>query len=258
MRRVVTGEQVAQIYNPDPFARPVFRAPVYQTPAGLILLAWLARFLIRLARLAFRHPAVTAALALLAFMWLNLGWIGVTAMTGWAVLVLVIWWHYWPVVLRPVGERPGPGQLAGLGLPAQVGRGDDHRRPGPVLPGPDHPARAREGHRHPVRRPGPGPARLRPVRGRLRQEGRQPGPRVSGACCAGSAPPGPGRWCWSSSAATPWPPSSPPSPSPTARTSRPCRSGGGRTACPGWSGCTAPMFCWPGPPARARRPCCGA
>ena len=41
MRRVVTGEQVAQIYNPDPFARPVFRAPVYQTPAGLILLAWL-------------------------------------------------------------------------------------------------------------------------------------------------------------------------------------------------------------------------
>ena len=34
MRRVITGEQVAQIYNPDPFARPVFRAPVYQTPAG--------------------------------------------------------------------------------------------------------------------------------------------------------------------------------------------------------------------------------
>jgi hypothetical protein len=31
MRRVVTGEQVAQIYNPDPFARPVFRAPVYRS-----------------------------------------------------------------------------------------------------------------------------------------------------------------------------------------------------------------------------------
>jgi hypothetical protein len=43
---------VAQIYNPDPFARPVFRAPVYQTPAGLILLACLARLLYRLARLA--------------------------------------------------------------------------------------------------------------------------------------------------------------------------------------------------------------
>jgi S-DNA-T family DNA segregation ATPase FtsK/SpoIIIE len=97
MRRVVTGEQVAQIYNPDPFARPVFRAPVYRTPAGLILLAWLVRFLFRLVRLAFRHPVATAALALLIFMWLNLGWIGVAAMVGWVVLVLVIWWHYWPV-----------------------------------------------------------------------------------------------------------------------------------------------------------------
>ena len=118
MRRVITGEQVAQIYNPDPFARPVFRAPVYQTPAGLILLAWLARFLIRLARLAFRHPAVTAALALLAFLWLNLGWVGVAAITGWAVLVLVIWRHYWPFGLRPVGQQPGPRQVAGVGLPA--------------------------------------------------------------------------------------------------------------------------------------------
>ena len=60
MRRVVTGEQVAQIYNPDPFARPVFRAPVYQTPAGIILLAWLARLLFRLARLVFRHPIAAA------------------------------------------------------------------------------------------------------------------------------------------------------------------------------------------------------
>ena len=56
MRRVVTGEQVAQIYNPDPFARPVFRAPVYRTPAGLILIAWLIRGLARLVRLIIRHP----------------------------------------------------------------------------------------------------------------------------------------------------------------------------------------------------------
>ncbi len=68
MRRVVTGEQVAQIYNPDPFARPVFRAPVYQTPAGLILLAWLARLLIWIIRLIIRHPAAAAMLGLLVFM----------------------------------------------------------------------------------------------------------------------------------------------------------------------------------------------
>jgi DNA segregation ATPase FtsK/SpoIIIE, S-DNA-T family len=97
MRRVVTGEQVARIYNPDPFARPVFRAPVYQTPAGIILLAWLARFLFRLARLAFRHPVTTLTLALLAFLWFAIGWIGLAAMAAWAVLVLVIWRHYWPM-----------------------------------------------------------------------------------------------------------------------------------------------------------------
>ena len=96
MRRVVTGEQVAQIYNPDPFARPVFRAPVYQTPAGIIVLAWLARFLFRLLRLAFRHPVAANALALLAFLWFTIGWIGLSAMTAWAVLVLVIWRCFWP------------------------------------------------------------------------------------------------------------------------------------------------------------------
>jgi DNA segregation ATPase FtsK/SpoIIIE, S-DNA-T family len=96
MRRVVTGEQVAQIYNPDPFARPVFRAPVYQTPAGIILLAWLARMLFRLARLAFRHPVITGALMLLAFLWFTIGRIGLAALAGWIVLVLVIWRCYWP------------------------------------------------------------------------------------------------------------------------------------------------------------------
>src|SRR5215831_12098408 len=38
MRRVVTGEELVQIYNPDPFAMPRWRAPVYRTPFGIILL----------------------------------------------------------------------------------------------------------------------------------------------------------------------------------------------------------------------------
>jgi DNA segregation ATPase FtsK/SpoIIIE, S-DNA-T family len=113
MHRVVTGEQVAQIYNPDPFARPVFRAPVYRTPAGLILTAWLIRLLFRVARLAVRHPAITAALAVLVFMWLTLGWIGVTAIAGWSVLVLVIWWHYWPVGFTRWVSGPGRGSWRG-------------------------------------------------------------------------------------------------------------------------------------------------
>ena len=109
MRRVMTGDQVARLYNPDPFARPVFRAPVYRTPAGLILLVWLIRVLIRLVRFAFRHPAATTALALLAFLWLNLGWIGVAAIIGWAVLVLLIWRHYWPSGFARWGSGPARG-----------------------------------------------------------------------------------------------------------------------------------------------------
>ena len=96
MRRVITGEQVAQIYNPDPFARPVFRAPVYQTPAGIILLAWLARLLFRLARLACRHPVATLTLGLLAFLWLTIGWPGIAAIVACAVLILMTWRWFWP------------------------------------------------------------------------------------------------------------------------------------------------------------------
>ena len=66
MRKVVTGEQVAQLYNRDPFALPVWRAPIYQTPAGFILLVQLARLLAWLVRLIVRHPLAAAILALLA------------------------------------------------------------------------------------------------------------------------------------------------------------------------------------------------
>ena len=109
MRRVMTGDQVARLYNPDPFARPVFRAPVYRTPSGLILLVWMIRLLIRLARLAFRHPVATTTLALLVFLWLSLGWIGIAAMLGWAVLVLVMWRHYWPSGFARWGSGPARG-----------------------------------------------------------------------------------------------------------------------------------------------------
>ncbi len=142
MRRVITGEQVAQIYNPDPFARPVFRAPVYQTPAGIILLAWLARLLYRLARLAVRHPVTTVTLALLAFLWFTITWIGLIAIIACAILILATWRYFWPSGFCPVGDCPGAEHVAGADVPAPLARGDDHRRPGPVLPGPDHPAGA--------------------------------------------------------------------------------------------------------------------
>jgi DNA segregation ATPase FtsK/SpoIIIE, S-DNA-T family len=96
MRRVVTGEEIAQIYNPDPFARPIWRAPVYQTPAGIIALAQLARLVAWIIRMIIRHPVAATAAAVLAFIWVSLGWIVDVALVGWAVLMLVIWRCYWP------------------------------------------------------------------------------------------------------------------------------------------------------------------
>ena len=43
MRGSVTGEQYAQVDNPDPFASPVWRSPVYRTPERVIWLVQLLR-----------------------------------------------------------------------------------------------------------------------------------------------------------------------------------------------------------------------
>src|SRR5215831_20089050 len=97
MRKVVTGEQLAQVYNPDPFARPVWRAPVYQTPPAIIALVQLVRLLAGLVRLAARHPVATALVALLVFLWVNAGWAGLVVLVVSAVVLLAIWRYFWPV-----------------------------------------------------------------------------------------------------------------------------------------------------------------
>ena len=96
MRKVITGEQVAQLYNRDPFALPVWRAPIYQTPAGFILLVQLARLLAWLVRLIARHPLAAAILAVLVLAWLNTGWPGLVFLAAWAVVVLAAWRFFWP------------------------------------------------------------------------------------------------------------------------------------------------------------------
>jgi S-DNA-T family DNA segregation ATPase FtsK/SpoIIIE len=97
MRKVVTGDQVAQIYNRDPLAFPVWRAPVYRTPGWIILLAQLCRFVAWLVRLAFRHPVVSLVLALLGFIWAETGWLGVLLLAVWPVVILACWRVLWPV-----------------------------------------------------------------------------------------------------------------------------------------------------------------
>ena len=161
---------------------------------------------------SFRHPVAAVVLAC----WVpvgHLGWIGPAAMAACAVLVLVTWRCFWPSV-RPVGDHPRAEHAAGPVYRRRWPAVMTHRRPGPLVPGPDHLARAGQGHRDPVRRPGSrsgwSPGSAPPTS----PTGPTTWPTGSARCCAGSARRGPGRWCWSSSAATPWPPSSPPCPSP--------------------------------------------
>jgi S-DNA-T family DNA segregation ATPase FtsK/SpoIIIE len=97
MRKVVTGDQVAEIYNRDPLAFPVWRAPVHRTPGWIILLAQLCRFVLWLVRLVFRHPVVSLVLAVLGFVWAETGWVGDMLLAVWAGVVLAGWRVLWPV-----------------------------------------------------------------------------------------------------------------------------------------------------------------
>lgn len=88
LRRPVSGEQLAQVDNPDPFAVPVWRSPVYRTPHVVIWVVQLARLVWWLVRFVLTHPVLDAAAALLVFAWLKLGWPGMAAVV--VVLVLVV------------------------------------------------------------------------------------------------------------------------------------------------------------------------
>jgi S-DNA-T family DNA segregation ATPase FtsK/SpoIIIE len=87
-KRPVAGQPLAQVDNPDPFAVPVWRSPVYQTPHVVIWTVQLVRLIWRLVWFLLRHPLLDALAALLVFTWFRLGWSGVAAVA--AVLIFVI------------------------------------------------------------------------------------------------------------------------------------------------------------------------
>ena len=234
MRKVITGEQVAQIYNRDPFARPIWRAPVYRTPLGVVL-AVKAVPAARVAGPADRPAPAGRRRAGPARRHLDQprlarrrrpGRLGGGGPGGLAVVLAVL--------VHPLGESPGAREVAGLVLPAPVGRCHDHRRPGPGVSRPDPAARPRQGHRHPVHRPGAGPAGLRAVRGGLRPAGGEPGARVRRP-----AVPGPHRQvrCGAAGVRPPRRPGRPrprpPDPRPSRPESAPGRAARGRPAVAG-------------------------
>jgi S-DNA-T family DNA segregation ATPase FtsK/SpoIIIE len=97
MRKVVTGSQVAQLRNPDPFAVPAWRSPVYRTPGWIVALAQLVRLLWRLARFARRHPIAAAVTAFLGWLYVAAGWPALAILAGSLAVVLVVWRWRWPV-----------------------------------------------------------------------------------------------------------------------------------------------------------------
>ena len=133
MRRVVTGEELAQLYNPDPFAMPRWRAPVYRTPFGIILVAKLVKLL------GLDGPDDRPASAGRQRPGAGRGDVGQARLghprrpgpgrrrhADRLAVVLA-------GLVLPVGRPPGPGHVAGLVLPAPLGRGNDDRRGGALV-----------------------------------------------------------------------------------------------------------------------------
>ena len=239
MRRVVTGEELAQLYNPDPFAMPRWRSPVYRTPLGIILVVQLVRLLAWLVRLIVPASAGRQRPGAAAVTWVNSAgsawsswswppsscwlpgggfwpvsfsrWVGRPARGKWRA------WYYrrrWAAVMTIAGVAPwyqGRILLPVLGKVTATRYTDRvHVRLVSGQSAADF-AKHADNLAHGF---GALLCRVRTAR--------------SGRGGAGVRPPRrPGR------------PSSPPCPSPPTRISRRCRSAAARTACPGWSGCTA-------------------
>jgi S-DNA-T family DNA segregation ATPase FtsK/SpoIIIE len=110
MRKVVTGDRVAQLRNPDPFAIPAWRSPVYRTPFGFVVLVQAVRLVGRLIRFLARHPI--AALAVIAgiLLWRFLGWPGVAAIVLSPVLVLLAWRWRFPISFARLIAAPARGR----------------------------------------------------------------------------------------------------------------------------------------------------
>jgi DNA segregation ATPase FtsK/SpoIIIE, S-DNA-T family len=110
MRRVVTGEEIAQLRNPDPFAPPAWRSPVYRTPLAIVAIVHFARMVARLARFGFRHPVLVLAVIAGVLMWRVTGWLGLVVLAVSIAAMLVVWWWRFRVSFSRFVAGPARGQ----------------------------------------------------------------------------------------------------------------------------------------------------
>jgi S-DNA-T family DNA segregation ATPase FtsK/SpoIIIE len=90
-----SGDQIAQVNNPDPFAVPVWRSPVFHTPGWVITIVQLYRAIKALIAFLVRHPLATFTVTALVLAWYRFGWPGPVIVTGSIAAVLAVWWWRW-------------------------------------------------------------------------------------------------------------------------------------------------------------------
>src|SRR5713101_1729591 len=94
--RNVTGEQLAQVDNPDPFASPVWRSPVYRTPEFIIWLVQLVRLLWRVTWFLLRHPLLDVAAGVVTLIWVYGRWPGLVAAVAVLLAGMIVLRVAWP------------------------------------------------------------------------------------------------------------------------------------------------------------------
>jgi S-DNA-T family DNA segregation ATPase FtsK/SpoIIIE len=105
-----SGQQLTQIDNPDPFAPPAWRSPVYHTPYWVITVVQLCRGLFALAKFLARHPLLDLAAAVLILAWRLAGWPGPVILTIAATVILTGWRLRWPASFARFIATPARGK----------------------------------------------------------------------------------------------------------------------------------------------------
>jgi DNA segregation ATPase FtsK/SpoIIIE, S-DNA-T family len=90
-----SGDQIAQVNNPDPFAVPVWRSPVFHTPGWVITIVQVFRAVKALVAFLARHPVATLTTAALGLAWYRFGWPGPVTLTASITAMLAAWWWRW-------------------------------------------------------------------------------------------------------------------------------------------------------------------
>ena len=86
--------------NPDPFAVPVWRSPVFHTPGWVITIVQVFRAIKALILFLARHPLATLTGAALAAAWYRFGWPGPVTLASSIMALLAVWWWRWRASFR--------------------------------------------------------------------------------------------------------------------------------------------------------------